>query len=75
MRAAFLAAVAALGLAGCAADGTFKSPLAMSAAERCTNAQVALALAEANELSPELLERARTNVALLCPAVPQAPAG
>lgn len=60
----------ALMLAACGADGTLKSPAAMTPAERCDNATLALALVEAN--MPEdtvTIERARANYAIICAAV------
>lgn len=69
MRPLVLAAVAALALAGCAADGTFKRPQDMTPAERCANAELTLALMEANGVGPATMERAAANVDLLCAAV------
>lgn len=66
MKRFALIALPALVLAACGADGTIKSPAAMTAAERCANAEVTLALMEANGVGEATLERARVNVALLC---------
>ena len=66
MRALALAAVAAVTLSACGADGLFKSPQDMTPAERCANAELVLALMEANGVGPETMERAATNVRLLC---------
>ena len=58
-----------LALAACAAGGGFKSPADMTAAERCDNAALALALVEANvPPGSETVARARLNYALLCDA-------
>lgn len=58
---------AAFALAGCGADGTIKSPAAMTAQERCDNAALALALVEANmPEGSETVARARLNYALIC---------
>lgn len=59
-----------LALAACAADGSFKNPLDMNAAEKCYNAKLGLAVAEANEVGDDVLARIKANVDLLCPAVP-----
>lgn len=60
---------AVLLLAACGADGTIKSPAAMTPVERCDNAALALALVEANapEGSATVL-RARANYAAICGA-------
>ena len=55
----------ALALAACAADGTFKSPLEMSAAERCANVMIARQLAANHGLDTSAYD---ADIALLCPA-------
>lgn len=68
---ALFAVPAALLLAACGADGTFKSPADMTPQERCDNAALALALVEANmPEGSETVARARLNYALLCAEAP-----
>jgi coenzyme F420-reducing hydrogenase gamma subunit len=57
-----------LALGACAADGGFQNPLEMTQEVRCANATMALALAEANNASPDMLDRIAASIAVLCPA-------
>lgn len=56
-----------LALGACAADGSIKNPLELTPAERCANARQLLMLAEMNDLSPELVAKAKANVDAFCP--------
>lgn len=61
---------AVLLLAACGADGTIKSPAAMTPAERCFSAQIVLAGMEANLPEGKTLDQARANTRFICSLVP-----
>lgn len=66
MKLLNMCAIAALPLL--AACANLEGQTGMSAVEQCALAQTAVMLAEVNEVAPDVLARAKLNVAVFCDA-------